>query len=421
VRPNASCRAARASRQRHRGREPPAASRKRRAARRGRGARRRRAAVRARNAENAERAEAERAALGRAGAPEAAPRPAERVAPPRPPRARAGQVRPPGAARLRRRARALQEEEAAAAGPRRRSARSRSRRATASSADRAGEARGGRSRDDHGGELARSMAVKANEVIKVDDEHGRDGHDQPADRPGHGGARGRGDGPHGEGRSRKPDRGRLQGVDVGPPRTAASAGRHRHGSRRPRQDLAARLHPQAPRSRGRGGRHHAAHRRLPRRDAEGHVTFLDTPGHAAFTAMRARGAKAPTSSCWWSRPTTASCRRRSRPSSTRGGRGADRRRGQQDRQARRRPGPRAQRSRQAEVIPEEWGGDTMFVNVSARTGQGIDQLLEAILLQAEMLELQAPDDRPRGPASSSNPASRRAAAPWPRCWSSAAR
>src|SRR4029079_11433061 len=43
-----------------------------------------------------------------------------------------------------------------------------------------------------------------------------------------------------------------------------------------------------------------------------------------------------------------------------------------------------------EVIPEEWGGQNMFVNVSARTGQGIDQLLEAILLQAEVLEIRAP-------------------------------
>jgi translation initiation factor IF-2 len=43
-----------------------------------------------------------------------------------------------------------------------------------------------------------------------------------------------------------------------------------------------------------------------------------------------------------------------------------------------------------EVIPEEWGGENIFVNVSARTGQGIDQLLESILLQAEVLELRAP-------------------------------
>ena len=44
------------------------------------------------------------------------------------------------------------------------------------------------------------------------------------------------------------------------------------------------------------------------------------------------------------------------------------------------------------MIPEEWGGDTMFVNVSARTGTGIDQLLDTILLQAEVLELKAARD-----------------------------
>jgi translation initiation factor IF-2 len=43
-----------------------------------------------------------------------------------------------------------------------------------------------------------------------------------------------------------------------------------------------------------------------------------------------------------------------------------------------------------EVIPEEWGGQNIFVNVSARTGEGVDKLLEAILLQAEILELKAP-------------------------------
>src|SRR5579859_2112921 len=43
-----------------------------------------------------------------------------------------------------------------------------------------------------------------------------------------------------------------------------------------------------------------------------------------------------------------------------------------------------------EVIPEDWGGETIFVPVSARTGQGIDQLLESILLVAEVLELRAP-------------------------------
>ena len=46
------------------------------------------------------------------------------------------------------------------------------------------------------------------------------------------------------------------------------------------------------------------------------------------------------------------------------------------------------------VVPEEWGGDTMFVEVSAKTGKGIDALLERILLQAEVLELKAPRDAP---------------------------
>ena len=45
-----------------------------------------------------------------------------------------------------------------------------------------------------------------------------------------------------------------------------------------------------------------------------------------------------------------------------------------------------------EVVPEDWGGDTMFVRVSAKTGQGIDSLLECVLLQAEVLELKAPKD-----------------------------
>src|SRR5690606_33762238 len=46
------------------------------------------------------------------------------------------------------------------------------------------------------------------------------------------------------------------------------------------------------------------------------------------------------------------------------------------------------------VLPEDWGGDTLFVHVSARTGEGIDQLLDAILLQAEVLELKATREGP---------------------------
>src|SRR5262249_13919309 len=47
-----------------------------------------------------------------------------------------------------------------------------------------------------------------------------------------------------------------------------------------------------------------------------------------------------------------------------------------------------------ELIPEEWGGDTMYVNVSALNGTGVDKLLEALLVQAEVLELKAPDTGP---------------------------
>ena len=46
------------------------------------------------------------------------------------------------------------------------------------------------------------------------------------------------------------------------------------------------------------------------------------------------------------------------------------------------------------VVPDDWGGDTMFVEVSAKTGQGIDALLDSVLLQAEVLELKAPKDTP---------------------------
>ena len=44
------------------------------------------------------------------------------------------------------------------------------------------------------------------------------------------------------------------------------------------------------------------------------------------------------------------------------------------------------------IVPEDWGGDNIFVNISAKSGEGVDQLLDAILLQAELLELKAPFD-----------------------------
>ena len=72
------------------------------------------------------------------------------------------------------------------------------------------------------------------------------------------------------------------------------------------------------------------------------------------------------------------------------------------------------------VIPEEWGGTNMFVEVSAKQRLHIDDVLETIILQADVLELKAnPDAEP--PASSSRRTSTRVAVPWPPCSCSAAR
>jgi translation initiation factor IF-2 len=124
---------------------------------------------------------------------------------------------------------------------------------------------------------------------------------------------------------------------------------------------------------------------------KGAITFLDTPGHAAFTAMRARGAKATdvvvlvVAADDGVMPQTVEAIQHARAAGVpivvainkidKGEGGLER--------------VRTELSKQ-EVISEEWGGQNMFVNVSARTGQGIDKLLEAILLQAEVLELRAP-------------------------------
>ncbi|HTE42445.1 MAG TPA: translation initiation factor IF-2, partial [Steroidobacteraceae bacterium] len=127
--------------------------------------------------------------------------------------------------------------------------------------------------------------------------------------------------------------------------------------------------------------------------SKGMVTFLDTPGHAAFTAMRARGAQvtdivvlvvAADDSVM---PQTIEAIQHARAAET--------------------PivvaitkidKPEADLDRvkkdlvQHNVVPEDWGGDTMFAGVSARTGEGIDKLLDTILLQAEVLELRAARD-----------------------------
>ena len=123
----------------------------------------------------------------------------------------------------------------------------------------------------------------------------------------------------------------------------------------------------------------------------GMITFLDTPGHEAFTAMRARGAKATdivilvVAADDGVMPQTKEAIAHARAANvplvvavTK----IDK------------PEANIERVKQelvAEgVTPEDWGGDAMFVEVSSKTGQGIDQLLEGVLLQAEVLELKAP-------------------------------
>ena len=127
----------------------------------------------------------------------------------------------------------------------------------------------------------------------------------------------------------------------------------------------------------------------------GMVTFLDTPGHEAFTAMRARGAKATDvvilvvaaddgvmpqtieaihHAKAANVPLVVAINKTDKPEAN--------------------PDRVKQELVAQEVIPEDYGGDTMFVPVSAKTGKGIDDLLEAILLQAEVLELTAPQNVP---------------------------
>jgi translation initiation factor IF-2 len=127
----------------------------------------------------------------------------------------------------------------------------------------------------------------------------------------------------------------------------------------------------------------------------GVVAFLDTPGHEAFTAMRARGAQATdivilvVAADDGVMPQTREAIHHAKAANVPlvvAINKIDK------------PEANAERVKQElvaeEVVPEEYGGDVPFISVSAKTGQGVDDLLENVLLQAEILELKAPVDAP---------------------------
>ena len=127
----------------------------------------------------------------------------------------------------------------------------------------------------------------------------------------------------------------------------------------------------------------------------GRISFIDTPGHAAFTAMRARGARVTdivilvVAADDGVMPQTEEAIQHSKAANVPiivainkiDLESADTEKVTNELAAK-------------DVVPEDWGGDTQFIKVSAETGEGIDALLEAILLQAEILELKAVADAP---------------------------
>jgi translation initiation factor IF-2 len=128
---------------------------------------------------------------------------------------------------------------------------------------------------------------------------------------------------------------------------------------------------------------------------KGRISFLDTPGHAAFTAMRARGAQATdivvlvVAADDGVMPQTIEAIEHSKAAGVPlvvAINKIDRENADPDRVK--------NELTQHEVIPEDWGGDQIFVNVSAITGEGVDALLDAILLQAEVMDLKAVAEGP---------------------------
>ena len=146
------------------------------------------------------------------------------------------------------------------------------------------------------------------------------------------------------------------------------------------------------------------------------ITFLDTPGHEAFTAMRARGAKVTdiavivVAADDGVKPQTEEAIDHAKAADVQMVIAVNK----VDKE-----GAQPERVRtemtQHGLQPTDWGGDVEFVDVSAKTRQGLDDLLETLEVVAEVAELKANPKTSRRPASSSSPSSTRAAARWSRC------